>query len=213
MKTALGADVFLAQQQAHLRDALLEARPALVHRHAKAGELVRQERAREADLEAPARDRIEHADLARELERIVEHRQHRPGDEARLGAAHGCRSEEHDRVGAVAAVGVEIMLDRTHVRVTEVVAFVHQRERVLPVGLGRFLGRAHVGKELDSELHQALRHRNSTPTPRPKHPWKMTCMIIRLTSHPAATGAPFNGNTMNHSTSTGAMAPNRNAAT
>jgi hypothetical protein len=33
---------------------------------------MRQERTREADLEPAARDRVEHADLARQLERMVE---------------------------------------------------------------------------------------------------------------------------------------------
>ena len=50
-------------------------------------------------------------DLARELERMVEHRQHRPGDEAhRLRALrHG--SEKDDRVRAVAAIAGEVVLD------------------------------------------------------------------------------------------------------
>src|SRR5262249_9814050 len=122
---------------------------------AEAGELVRQEGAREADLEPSAGDRVQHADLARELERMVEHRQHGPGDEARPGAAHGCSRQEHDRARAVAAVRVKIMLDRAHGGIAQRIAFRARRERVLPVRLSRLLARADIGEELDSNLHHA----------------------------------------------------------
>src|SRR5262249_50176246 len=212
------------EQQAYLRHALIETRPALVDRDAEPGELVRQERARETDFEPSAGNGIEHADLTGKLERMVEHRQHGPGDEPRPRGAHGRRRQEHDRARAVAAVRGEIMLDRAHVGVAQCVAFADERERVLPVRLGRHLARADGGEELDPELHHAtnrpdrvcqvaLRHLSNTPSPRPKQPWKMICMIIRLTSHPAATGWPLSGNTTNHRTSTGRIAPNRKAAT
>ena len=81
MEAALRGDVFLLQQAADLLEPFVEAGAALVHRDAEARELVRQERAREADLEAAAGDRVHHPDLAGELERIVEHRQHRAGDQ------------------------------------------------------------------------------------------------------------------------------------
>jgi len=38
---------------------------------------VRQEGAREADIEAAAANRVQHADFAGELQRMVEDRQHR----------------------------------------------------------------------------------------------------------------------------------------
>ena len=81
VEAALRGDVLLLQQAANLLQALVEAGAALVHRDAEAGELVRQEGARETDLHAAVGDRVDHADLAGELQRIVEHRQHRAGDE------------------------------------------------------------------------------------------------------------------------------------
>ena len=59
----------------------------------------------------PSRDRIEHRDLAGELERVVEDRQHRAGDQPRSLRALRRGGEEDDRVGAVAAIGMEIVLD------------------------------------------------------------------------------------------------------
>ena len=63
----------------------------------------------------PAGDRVDHADLAGELERIVEHRQHRAGDEPDRARHRRGRAEEDQRVGAVAAIGMEIVLDRPHI--------------------------------------------------------------------------------------------------
>ena len=54
METALDGDVLLFEQAAHRLDPFVEARAALVQADAEARELVRQERAREADLEASA---------------------------------------------------------------------------------------------------------------------------------------------------------------
>src|SRR5690606_13835206 len=87
VEAALMADILALEQQLHLLDAFGEAIAALVGRDAEAAELVRQEGARKADLEPAAGDGVEHADLARELERIVEHRQHGAGDEPRRLAA------------------------------------------------------------------------------------------------------------------------------
>src|SRR5882724_5848085 len=114
---------------------------------------MRQERAREADLEPAARDRVEHADLARQLERMVEDGEHCSGNEAGLFAAPRGRGQEYDRVWAVAAVGVEIMLDSADVHVTEFVAHRDQLERLLPIILSGLFGRPYVGKELNTEVH------------------------------------------------------------
>src|ERR1700758_3901462 len=114
---------------------------------------MRQERAREADLEPAARDRIEHADLARKLERMVEDGEHGSGNEAGLLAAHRGRSQEYDWVWAVTAVGVEIVFDRTDVRVAEFVAYRDQIERLLPIILSGLFGRPYVRKELNTEIH------------------------------------------------------------
>ncbi len=151
MEAPLHGDVLLLQEPPHLLQALVEAGAALVHAHAEAGELVRQEGAREAHVEPPVRYGVEHADLAGELERVVEGREHRARDQAGLGRALRRGREEDDGVGAVAAVGVEVVLDRAHVGVAEVVT--EARERLLPVVAPRLQLRAYVGKELDAELH------------------------------------------------------------
>ena len=90
-KRPLRRDFFLLEQAAHLLESLLETRPALVHRNAEAGKLVRQESAGKAHLQPAGGNRIDHPDLARKLQRVVEHRQHRAGDQT------------HERVSAAAA--------------------------------------------------------------------------------------------------------------
>ena len=81
-------DILLRQQQLDLLEAFAEARLRFIGRDAEAPEFVRQERARKPDIEPPAGNAVEHRDLARELERMIEHRQHRAGDEAhRLACA------------------------------------------------------------------------------------------------------------------------------
>jgi hypothetical protein len=119
----------------------------------RAGKLMGQERAREADLEPAARDRVKHADFARQLERMVEDGEHGSGNEAGFLAAHRGRSQEYDRVWAVAAIRVEIVFDCTDVRVAEFVAYRDQIERLLPIILSGLFGRPYVGKELNTEVH------------------------------------------------------------
>ena len=58
MEASLARDVFFLKQPAHLLDPLLEARHALVHRHAKVPELIGQEGSRKSDIESPAADPI-----------------------------------------------------------------------------------------------------------------------------------------------------------
>ena len=55
--------------------------------------------------------------------RMVEDGEHGSGNEAGFIAAHRGRSQEYDRVWAVAAIRVEIVFDRTDVRVAEFVAY------------------------------------------------------------------------------------------
>ncbi len=66
---------------------------------------------------------IEHGDLAGELERIVERRHHRAGDQTHLFGALRRGGEKQHRVRAIAAVAFEIMLDRTGMRIAEFVGF------------------------------------------------------------------------------------------
>src|SRR5215468_6478923 len=87
---------------------------------------------------------------------MVEDRQHGARHEARAARALRGGGEEDDRIRAVAAVGMEVVLDRPHGGVAEVVAEPDQVERVAPVALGAPLRRADVGEELDAELHASL---------------------------------------------------------
>ncbi len=146
-------DVLLFEQATHLLDAFVEARAALVDTASEPRELVRQERAREPDFESSARDRVEHADLAGELERMVEHRQHRAGDQARASRPLGGGGEEDDRVRAVAAVLVEVVLDGADVGESQRVAQGDQVETLGEVAVRRLGVGADVGEELNPELH------------------------------------------------------------
>ncbi len=148
-------DILLRQQQLDLLEAFAEACLRFIGRNAEAPEFMRQERARKPDIEAPARNAVEHRDLARELERMIEHRQHRAGDEAhRLRALrHG--GEEDDRVRAVAAVAREIVLHGARVAEAQFVGFLHDRERFRVIVGGALVGLIDRGKKLHTELHVA----------------------------------------------------------
>ncbi len=74
MEAPLHAHILILEQPPDLLDALLEAGPALVEGASESSELVRQKGASEAHVEAARRDRVEHADLPGQLERIVEDR-------------------------------------------------------------------------------------------------------------------------------------------
>src|SRR5437764_2546601 len=145
--------VFVAQQQIDLIDAFPKPRHRLVRRTAEPAELVRQKGTREADIQPPAADRVEHRDLTGELQRVIERRQHRAGDEACMARPLRCRGEEHDRVGAVAAVMMEIMLDDADMAEAELVRLFGEVERFLEIGFARFLFGLHIGEELNAELH------------------------------------------------------------
>jgi len=67
MKTAVMGHVLLHQEQLDLFEPLAKAGHRLVRGTAEPAKLMRQERAGEADVEPPAADRVEHADLACEL--------------------------------------------------------------------------------------------------------------------------------------------------
>ncbi len=152
-------DVVAAQQQIDLLEPLAEPRHRLVGRAAEAAEFVRQKGAREADIEPAAAQRIEHRDLAGQLQRVVEDRQHRPGHQPRLARPHRRRRQEHDRVGAVAAVVMKIMLDDADMAVAEPIGLFRQVQRFAEIGFRRFFIRPDVGKELHAELHGGIHSR------------------------------------------------------
>src|SRR5262245_38541712 len=104
MELSVCADVLFLEQAAYLLQPLLEARAALIHRYAETGELVRQKRPGKADFQATAGNGVDHADLAGKLEWIVEHRQHCTGDQPDRPGDCGCRAQEYQRIGAIAAI-------------------------------------------------------------------------------------------------------------
>ena len=145
--------VLAAQQQLDLLDTLAEAGHRPLRRAAEAAKLVRQKGAREADIEATAADRIEHADFAGELERVIEDRQHRTRHQVRAACALSSGREKQHRVGAVPAIVMKIMLDDADVGKPEPLGLLHKRERIAKVIRCRFLIWPDVGKKLQTELH------------------------------------------------------------
>jgi hypothetical protein len=155
VEAALRRDLVLLEQTADLLESFVEARAALVHRDAEAGKLVGQEGACEANLQAAPGDRVHHPDLARELERIVEHRQHRTGDEPDRARHRRRGAEKDERIGAVAAIGQKIVLDRAHVGEAQPLRELRELERLAPVLVGGLLVGTDGRKELNAEFHRS----------------------------------------------------------
>ena len=153
MKASLAGHVFLFEEETDLLLPLVEPGHALVEAHAELLELVRQESARHAEIQTAAGNRVQHARLAGDLERMVEHRQHGAGHDARLpGPLRGGAEKDHRR-RAVAAVGEEVVLDGPHVAVAVDVDQVAERQafgEILGAGLGL---RADGREELNAEFH------------------------------------------------------------
>ena len=147
------ADVLLRQQQFHLLQPLAETGHGFVGRNAEAPEFVGQKGAGEADVEAPAGDGVEHRDLAGKLERVIEGRHHRAGDQPNGLGARCDRREKRDRVWAVAAIAFEIMLDRTGVAIAERFGFFGYGKTLREILRGALILGLKIGKELNSELH------------------------------------------------------------
>src|ERR1019366_4973744 len=91
--------------------------------------------------------------------RMVERRDDRPGDQARLARELRGRRKEDDRARAVAAVGVKVVFDRADVRVAELVRQRDERERLAIPLRRRLLGRTDVGEELQTEFHDGYPRR------------------------------------------------------
>ena len=154
-------DALLGPQPLDRGDAFLEARAALRHVEAERGVFLGNERAAEAHIEAAVGNIVEHRELARELDRMIERRDHRPGDRPHALGARGDRREQHDRIGGMAAVIVEIMLDRLDRGKAERVG-VLAHAQALRVELRRaLLLRPERGKEIDAEFHWVCSHRVS----------------------------------------------------
>jgi hypothetical protein len=149
--------VLAGQQQLDLLHALSEAGDRLVRRTSEAPEFVRQKSASKPDIEPAAADRIQHADLTGELQRMVEHRQRRARHEPGMAGALRSRGQKKHRVRAVPAIVMKIMLDDADVGEAELFRLLGEDERILKIFGSRFLLGPYVGKELHTELHGTLR--------------------------------------------------------
>ena len=69
--------------------------------------------------------------------------------------AHRRRRQEHDGIGAVATVILEIMLDGAHMAVAERVDVTDQLKALGEIDIGRLRRGSDVGKELNAEFHRA----------------------------------------------------------
>ena len=79
--------VLRRQQQGDLLDPFAKAGDRFVRRNLEAAEFMRQESAGKADVETALRDGVEHRNLAGKLQRIIERRHHRAGDQPHLFGA------------------------------------------------------------------------------------------------------------------------------
>ena len=157
MEAAARRHLLLLEQAPDQVEAFIEPGAALVHRDAEAGELVGQEGAREAHLQAAAGNRIHHPDLAGELERMIEHRQHRAGHQPKRARHRSGGAEKDERIGTVAAIGQKIVLDRAHIGEAQLLRQLRELERLAPIVVGALLIGTDGGKELDAEFHQSAR--------------------------------------------------------
>ena len=154
MELAFGGNILFLQQPPELLVPLVETGDRLIQADPEPAEFVRQERPRHADLQPPAGHRVQHADFARDLERMIENRQDGAGNQARLPGPLRCRREEDDRVGAIPAIGVKIMLDGTDVGIAIDVGEIRQLKTLGEILRARFFLRLHTGEELHPEFHR-----------------------------------------------------------
>jgi hypothetical protein len=127
VKAASAGDILLLQQQMHLLHPFVEPCAAFIQLHAEPGEFVWQEGTREADIQPAITERVRHCEFACNLQRIVEGGQHGAGDQARALRHLRRGGKEDQRVWAVAAIGVKIVLHRAHVVVA---VFITQRDKL-----------------------------------------------------------------------------------
>src|SRR2546426_4064898 len=136
-------------------DAFLEAGAALLHAHAEHLELLRDERAAEAHVEATVADVVQRRQLGRELDGMVEGRADRAGDRAEPLRARRDGREEDDGIRRVTAVVIEVMLDGLDGVESELVSALGQAQGLGEVLRGRIVARPERREEVETELHRA----------------------------------------------------------
>ncbi len=87
---------------------------------------------------------------------MVEGRQDCARDQPRVRRALGRGAEEHDRIGRVAAVRMEVVLDDADMAVAQRIGERHQVQRFAEIAISGLLCWPHVRKELHAELHGFL---------------------------------------------------------
>ena len=156
MKPALVAHLLLLEEFPHQFDSFLESSPAFIERYAKPAELVRQKSTGETHFQPPFADRVEHPDLARELQRMIESRQDGAGNQLYPASALRSRRKECDRVGRVATVPLKIMLYDSDVVKAEFISLSSQSETLIKINVSGLLLRSDVGEKIDTYFHKAL---------------------------------------------------------
>src|SRR6266850_4731255 len=135
-------------------EALLEPGAALVHAHAEDLELLRDEGAPEAHVETAVAEVVQHRQLGGQLDRVVEGRDHGPGDRSDpVGAGRDGRQEDHG-IRRVAAVVVEVVLDGLDRVEAEPVGALDQAQTVGEIRRGRIVGGPERREEVEAELHR-----------------------------------------------------------
>jgi hypothetical protein len=156
MELALRRDILSGQEHRDLRQTLGEAATALIEAHAELRELVRQERAGETDLKPAGADTVKHANLAGHLQWRIERREYRASDQPHLRRALRHRSEKDQRIGAVAAIGLKVVLDLADVGVAEFIGQAREMKCLAEILLGGLLRRIDAGEEVEAELHSSI---------------------------------------------------------
>ena len=153
MELSVSRYVFAFQQRLDLFNAFFIAGSAFFDTDIELFELDGQECARKTDFQPTVRKRIQHAKFSRDFQGIVEHRQHGTRDHLRLLRPLSRGSQKHDRICAVAAIGMKVVFDRAHVGVAQFVHQATQMQSVCPVGLRRLFVRRAAGEKIKAEFH------------------------------------------------------------
>ncbi len=114
---------------------------------------MRQKGAGKPDIEPATADRVQHSDLARQLQGMIEGGQYGTRHQTGLARALGGRRQKDHRVRAVAAIIMEIMLDDPDVSEAAIIRLFREGERLSEILCPSFLFRLDVGKELYPEFH------------------------------------------------------------
>src|SRR5688572_33263555 len=152
-ESSLMRDFFFDPKSPDHADGFLEALAALGHRHAVDLELLGQESAAEAGVQAAAAHVVEHGQVAAEVGGMMERGYHGAGDDADAPGARRDRRKEYAGIGRMAAVVVERVLDGLDAAEPELVCARRDAQALLVVVRGAAVLPPERGKEVKSEAH------------------------------------------------------------